>query len=45
MKAIVQDTYGSADVLRLDDVDPPGWAPRTCSCGCAPPASMRASGT
>jgi NADPH:quinone reductase-like Zn-dependent oxidoreductase len=24
MKAIVQDTYGSADVLRLDDIDRPG---------------------
>lgn len=23
MKAIVQDTYGSADVLELDDIDPP----------------------
>ncbi|PVU82216.1 NAD(P)-dependent alcohol dehydrogenase [Cellulomonas sp. WB94] len=27
MKAIVQDTYGSADVLRLDDVDPPSVGP------------------
>ena len=27
MKAIVQDTYGSADVLRLDDVDRPAVGP------------------
>ncbi|CAN5382002.1 NAD(P)-dependent alcohol dehydrogenase [soil metagenome] len=27
MKAIVQDIYGSADVLRLDDVDPPAVGP------------------
>ncbi len=30
MKAIVQDTYGSADVLELRDIDPPVPAgPRT----------------
>lgn len=28
MKAIVQDTYGSADVLRLDDIDPPETGPQ-----------------
>lgn len=28
MKAMVQDTYGSADVLRLDDVDPPEVGPQ-----------------
>ena len=27
MKAMVQDTYGSADVLRLDDVDLPEMGP------------------
>ena len=27
MKAIVQDVYGSADVLELRDIDPPGIGP------------------
>ena len=46
MKAIVQDAYGSADVLRLRDIDQPDDRATTrCSSGCARPASTPACGT
>ena len=46
MKAIVQDTYGSTDVLELRDIDRPEIAdPTRCWSGSAPPAWTAASGT
>jgi hypothetical protein len=45
MKAIVQDVYGSADVLRLDDIDVPEPAPVRCWCACAPRGSIVGCGT
>ena len=46
MRAIVQDTYGSADVLRLaTDRSSPRSPTTRCWCGCTRPASTAARGT
>ena len=46
MRAIVQDRYGSADVLRLDRIArPDDPAPTRCSCACTRPVSTAAPGT
>jgi NADPH:quinone reductase-like Zn-dependent oxidoreductase len=45
MKAIVQDTYGSADVLELRDIERPGIADDEVLVRVHGPASTGASGT
>jgi hypothetical protein len=45
MKAIVQDTYGTEDVLEYRDIDKPAPGTARCWCGCARPAWTGASGT
>jgi hypothetical protein len=44
MKAIVQATYGTHDVLELTDIDKPQAKDDECSYAFTPPASIRASG-
>ena len=41
MKAIVQDTYGRADVLRVRDLDGRRSATARCWCASTPPGSIR----
>jgi hypothetical protein len=45
MKAIVQDRYGSSDVLKLAEIDEPSPGSNECSYACAQPPSTRATGT
>jgi hypothetical protein len=45
MKAIVRDSYGSAGVLELRDIDKPETEMMRCWYAFARPASIRASGT
>ena len=45
MRAMVQDGYGSADVLKLRDSAGPRSVRRRCSSGCVPLAWIRACGT
>jgi hypothetical protein len=45
MNAVVQDSYGSADVLELRDIDRPVVGMTRCSYRCARPAWIPASGT
>ena len=45
MKAIVQDRYGSADVLELRDIEDPVVGRTTCSSGSTRPAAARTCGT
>lgn len=45
MRAIVQDTYGPADVLELRDIDPPTIGDDEVLSGCTPPGSTVACGT
>ena len=45
MKAIVRDTYGSADVLELRDIDKPVVGMTTCWYACTRLAWIGASGT
>ena len=45
MKAIVQDRYGSADVLEFQDIEDPVVGATTCSSACTRPAAARTCGT
>ena len=45
MRAIVQDGYGSADVLRLAEIDGPRSRRTRCWSGWAPPGSTAGRGT
>ena len=46
MLAIVQDSYGSADVLQLREIPAPLRSETArCSCGSGRPPSTRTSGT
>jgi hypothetical protein len=45
MKAIVQDRYGSADVLALRELRLPWSGTTTCSSGYTRPIAARTSGT
>ena len=44
MRAIVQDTYGTADALRLEQIDRPTAAQTRCSCACTPRDSTEEPG-
>jgi hypothetical protein len=43
-RAIVQDAYGSADLLELRDIDAPQIARERCWCASTRPAWIGASG-
>ena len=45
MKAVVQNTYGSAEVLEVRDIDKPAPTDDGCWCGCTRPAWIPVSGT
>ncbi len=45
MKAIVQDSYGSADVLEFRNIEEPAVGDGTCSSACSRPAAARTCGT
>ena len=45
MKAIVQDRYGSADVLEFRDIEDPVLGAKTCWSASRRPAAARTSGT
>ena len=45
MRAIVQDSYGSSDVLRLDEFPVPTSRTTRCWSACTPPASTAGPGT
>ena len=45
MQAIVQDSYGNADVLRTAQIPSPSLAPTRCCCGCTRPVLTGGRGT
>ena len=45
MRAIVQDSYGSADVLRSAQIDDPRSPSTRCCCGCTQPVWIGGPGT